>query len=303
MIEFQKMDPTRREDYERCLFNSGERGCEYSFANLNLWGRQQVAFLDGFAVIFSQFERRSVYPFPVGNGDLKQILDVLIQDAGERGIVCRLSGMTAADCVALEELYPGRFRFHPDRNGCDYVYRIGDLAELKGRNYQKKRNHINRFWENHPDCQIQPITEENLPQVQQMVAHWYASRLNGDDPDDYHLEQQAIRRAFSRMAELGLEGIVLTEHGKILAMTMGSRLSENTFDIHFEKALEDADGAYPTINQAFAGYLREKYPQLQFLNREDDMGLPGLRKAKLSYHPDHLVVKFWARLWEDTDEH
>ena len=69
-----------------------------------------------------------------------------------------------------------------------------------------------------------------------------------------------------------------------------------------EKALEEVDGAYPAINQAFAAYLREKYPDLLYLDREDDMGLPGLRKAKLSYNPHHLVTKFWARLWEEDDE-
>ena len=76
----------------------------------------------------------------------------------------------------------------------------------------------------------------------------------------------------------------------------------DTFDIHFEKALDIADGAYNVINQGFAQYLLEKHPEIQWLNREDDLGLPGLRKAKLSYHPDHLVEKYWARLWEDDDE-
>ena len=79
-------------------------------------------------------------------------------------------------------------------------------------------------------------------------------------------------------------------------------IPQDIAELPFEKALEEVDGAYPAINQAFAAWLWEKYPQLQFLNREDDMGLPGLRKAKLSYYPDHLVAKFWARLWEESDE-
>mgnify|MGYP003310239174 CR=1 FL=1 len=96
--------------------------------------------------------------------------------------------------------------------------------------------------------------------------------------------------------------MVLLEGQRILAFSMASRLSGDTMDIHFEKAREDVDGAYAAINQAFAKYLREKYPEIRYLNREDDMGLPGLRKAKLSYQPDRLLVKFWARLWEDEDE-
>ena len=92
------------------------------------------------------------------------------------------------------------------------------------------------------------------------------------------------------------------DEGQILAFTMGSRLDTNLFDVHFEKAREDVDGAYAAINQAFARYLRDKYPQVRYLNREDDLGLEGLRQAKLSYCPAILLEKFWARLWEDEDE-
>jgi len=302
MINFQKFDENTKSQYLKALFAAGERGCEYSFANLNLWGRQRVASLDGYFALFSQFERRSIYPFPVGSGDIRPVLDAIIQDARERGIICRLSGLTAADTMLVEELYPGQFRFHPDRSSCDYVYDIHDLADLKGRKYQKKRNHINRFWQAHPNCQAVPITGENQQAVEEMVAAWYAARLSVDPDNDYHLEKQAIRRAFANMENLGLEGLALTDSGNILAMTIGSALSANTFDIHFEKAMDYADGAYPAIAQAFAAHLRSKYPDLQYLNREEDMGIPGLRQSKLSYFPHHLVVKFWARLWEDDDE-
>jgi len=302
MIDFQKLDPNNKAAYDRYLMNSGERGCEYSFANLNMWGRQRAAFVEDRLVLFSQFERRSVYPFPIGNGELRPVLDAVLEDARSRGIVCRLSGLTAQDCVTLEELYPGKFCFHPDRNGCDYVYAIDNLADLPGRKYQRKRNHVNKFHLSHPDCQTAEITQDNLQAVWDMTERWYENRLAEDSQNDYHMERKAIKRAFSGMEALGLEGIALVEHGEILAMTMGSRLSADTFDVHFEKAREDVDGAYAAINHAFAGHLRSKYPELRFLNREDDMGLPGLRKAKLSYYPDHLIVKFWANPLETDDE-
>ena len=88
----------------------------------------------------------------------------------------------------------------------------------------------------------------------------------------------------------------------VLAVAMGSRLSHDTFDIHFEKAREDIDGAYGAVNAGFAAYLRKKHPEVRFLDREDDLGLPGLRKAKLSYHPHHLMEKCWAYRKEDLDE-
>ncbi len=302
MIDFQKFDLQKKEQYLPYLHLGGHRGCEYSLANLNLWGRQRVAFVGDYLVLFSQFERRSVYPFPVGTGDIQPVLDAIIADAQERGILCRLSCLDAQCCMQLEELYPGKFRFHPDRDSCDYVYAIEDLATLKGRKYQKKRNHLNRFRELHPDCTLVPITAENLPQVAQMAEAWYEARQKAYPDMDFHLEKLAIRRAFSHMEALSLTGVVLQEGDHILAFAIGSFLTEDTFDIHFEKALEEVDGAYAAVNQGFAAYLQEAYPQLRYLNREDDLGIPGLRKAKLSYAPDHLTVKFWARLWEDDDE-
>ena len=109
----------------------------------------------------------------------------------------------------------------------------------------------------------------------------------------------AIDRAFRHFAALDMDGLMLKEGGQVLAVTMGSRLSPDTIDVHFEKAREDVDGAYAAINREFARYLREKYPDVQYLNREDDMGLEGLRKAKLSYQPHHLEEKYWACLMED----
>ncbi len=302
MLDFQPLELARRAEYDRCLSTAGERGCACSFVNLYLWGRQRAAFLEGSLVIFSQFGQRSIYTYPLGTGEVRPVLEAIMADARDRGILCRLTCLTAQDCLQLEELYPGQFRFYPDRDSCDYVYKIEDLAMLKGKKFQKKRNHLNKFRQNHPDCRAVPITDENADAAQALVADWYAARQEMDPMADFHLEQRALRRAFAHRKELGMEGLVLEENGRLLAMAMGSRLTENTYDIHFEKAREDVDGAYPAINQAFAAWLWEKYPELEYLNREDDMGIPGLRQAKLSYNPDHLVVKFWARLWEDADE-
>lgn len=303
MIDFHKPELSNADAYNAFLMHCGERGCEYSLVNLYLWGHQKVAFLHGCLVFFSQYEQRSIYPFPIGNGDLHAALESILQDARERGIQCRLTSMTAADCAILEELYPGKFRYHPDRTYSDYIYNIENLANLPGRKYQRKRNHLNRFRQNHPDCQMVCIDKALFPQVQEMLSAWYESRQDAETPDEFHMEQVALRRAFENWDALGLEGVVLMENGSILALAIGSLLSEYTFDVHFEKALDIYDGAYAAINQAFAAHLHSKYDFLRWLNREDDMGLPGLRKAKLSYCPDRLQVKFWAHLWEDDDEH
>ena len=299
MIPFERLDLMKKEQYEAYLMHCGERGCEYSFANKFLWGRQKAAFLGDHLVFFSQFDRRSIYPFPIGSADLKPTLDAIIQDARERGIPCYLGCMLKSDCETLEQLYPGQFRFHEDRDSFDYIYAIEDLAELKGRKFQKKRTHLNRFFQEHPNYQALPLDESTRTAAFCMLQQWYTNRETQDPHADFHLEKLAMERAFAFQKQLGLEGIVLMEDGRLLAFAMGSFLSEDTFDIHFEKARPEAESAYPVINCEFARYLREKYPQLQFLNREDDLGIEGLRKAKLIYYPHHLREKCWACLLED----
>ncbi len=298
MITFKPFIPGDRELYVPYLALSAGRGCEYSFANLCMWGRQQGAILEEGLVFFSQFSRKTVYLFPLG-ANKQRLIGRLMEDAQQRGIPLRLTGLLPEDCRELEELFPGQFRFHNARSDYDYIYNVEDLADLKGKTYQSKRNFSNRFQKNHPHCQIVPIGEENRAAVEQMLEAWFANRREKDPQGDYHMEKAAISRALSHREELQLEGIALMEENRVLAMTLGSRLTEDTFDVHFEKALDTEEGAYARINQAFAGYLKGKYPSLRYLNREDDMGLEGLRKAKLSYRPVRLIEKYWACLKDE----
>lgn len=302
MLEFHRLNLSQKDEYERILFSCPPRGCEYSFANLYLWGRQQVTFLHGCVAFFSHFYGRSVYPYPIGNGDRRAVIEEILQDAKKRGIPCRFTGMTDADRAELEEWFPGKFILRTDRDSFDYVYAIDDLADLRGRKFQKKRNHFNRFRADHPDYEILPLTPCNMPQAQHMINDWFTRRMKEDPHGDYLLENIALARACRNYVGLGMEGILLLDGGQVLAMTMGSRMANDTFDIHFEKAREDVDGAYAAINCEFARYLRLKHPDVKFLDREDDLGLDGLRKAKLSYNPDHMAEKHWAYLSEDIHE-
>lgn len=299
MIHFERLIPERKAELDHYLMNCGQRGCEYSFVNLYLWGRQTAAVVDGFLVLFSHFNGHSVYPFPVGQGDIRKALDAIIADSRERGIPCRLTSLNQADMELLEALYPGKFRFRCDRSDFDYVYHIDDLADLKGRKFQQKRNHMNRFESTYPDWRVEKLDGATMDDAKALIEHWYFCKQ--EDPElDLGLEKLALRRAFEHFEELELEGLVLFVGSMPAAVTMGSRLSEDTFDVHFEKAREDVPGAYGAINRAFARHLREKYPALRYLNREDDLGLPGLRKAKLSYNPAFLVEKCWAYLAEEA---
>ena len=298
MIDFQRLQLSQKAAYEEILFSCPPRGCEYSFANLCLWGRQEAAFLHGCVAFFSHFNGRSIYPYPIGSGDKRAVLEEILRDAAERGIPCRLSGLTEEDRAELESWFPDRFHLRSSRDFYDYVYAIDDLADLKGRKFQKKRNHTNRFRAEHPDYQVLPMNVCNLAMARHMVNDWYMVRMKEDPDGDYLLENIALARAFQNYAALGMEGIMLLDGDRVVAVTMGSRMNGDTFDVHFEKAREDVDGAYTVVNQEFARYLRLKYPEAKFLDREDDMGLEGLRKAKLSYNPHHMVEKYHATLAE-----
>ena len=273
MIPFKRLELARRQEVFDWFHQAGRLGCEYSFVNLYLWGRQHAAFVEGYLVVFSHFYGHSMYLFPSGHGPLKPVLEALREDAREREIPFRLTSMSVADCRAVEELYPGQFKFYPDRDGFDYLYEIDHLADLKGKKYQQKRNHINRFLESCPDWRAEPITPAWIPTCRDLLDRWYRIHLEADPHMQYHLEQLALDRAFQNYEALGLDGLLLLDGDKPIAM----------------------------INRTFARYIREKYSQVQYLDREDDLGLPGLRKAKESYHPDRMVEQYSCVLKEDID--
>ena len=302
MIPFHRACLEDKAPYESILMNCPERGCEYSFANLFLWGRQEIAFVENCVVFFSHFFGRSVYPYPLGTGDKKAALKAILADSRQRGIPCRITGMTEADRQELEDLFPDRFSIRPARDSFDYVYTVDALADLKGKKLQKKRNHVNRFRTEHPDYRVEPICCENVARIQHMVNDWYVSRKLSDPEGDYFLESLAMAKAFRHYDALNMEGIALLEGDRVLAVTMGSIMAPDMMDVHFEKAVEDVPGAYNTVNAEFARHIRLKFPEVRFLNREDDVGLEGLRTAKLSYLPDHMIEKYQACLMEDIYE-
>ena len=248
MIEFKRIKTSDKKQYEEILSTAGERGCETSFANLYLWGRQNITFLFGQVIIFSQFDRRSVYPYPVGSGDKKAALDAIIADSRERGISCRITGLNSEAIKEIEALYPSKFRVHCDRGSFDYVYDINDLADLKGKKYQKKRNHFNRFCANDPQYRVEAVSEANIEAVAAFVDSWYEKRATEDPNSDFIMERAALSKAMRDYEKLELEGLVLLSHGGVVAVTFGSRMSRDTLDVHFEKARADVEGAYTAIN-------------------------------------------------------
>ncbi len=297
-IAFSPIEVSDRELFLPFLADGKVRGCEFTFVNLFAWGEQSYASLCGHIVLFSRFGDRTVYPFPIGTGDKKAVLDAVIEDARARGIRCRITGMREEDKDILASLYPGKFRYTFDEGSFDYVYDINDLADLPGKKYHVKRTHLNRFAEAYPAAKAEALCEENLPLVKDMLDEWYRDREREDPDTDFALEKDALTKVIESYRALAAEGMLLRSGDEILAVSIASRASADTFNVHFEKARHGTQGAYAAINRELARYLREKHPDVRYLNREEDMGIEGLRQAKRSYRPHHMIEKYKADLTE-----
>ncbi len=302
MIDFKMPQLTDRAWADPLLDVSGNRGCEYNFTNLFVWSRayeQCIAKWHDFMMVRLCTRLGCSYLFPAGSGSAKEAVDALREEAKAGNMPLRLVSVNPNQCQHLEQMYPGCFTFQDDRDGYDYLYDINRLADLGGKKLHSKRNHIHRFEEAYPDWVFEPITPSNLDECLEMDRAWYQD--HGRDDGEGHLggEGIALRSAIGNYLSLGMEGGLIRTGGKVVAFTMGDRLTTDTYDVHFEKAYANIQGAYAIINREFARYIRDKHPGIHYLNREDDMGVEGLRRAKGSYYPDLMVEKCIA-IWDET---
>ena len=227
---------------------------------------------------------------PVGSGSVRNIVSLLADDAAARDSALRIVGMTPEWKSEIEKTFPDLFAFSSPRSLRDYIYLSSDLATLQGRRYQPKRNHVNRFTSQYA-YRYEPLSETNMPDCMELNRKWQALRNDGSSSEQ--AEQAAMQRAFAHFDELGLRGGVLYADDRIAAFTYGSAIDGETFCTHVEKVDTEIDGAGAMINQLFAQSLADEY---RYINREEDLGLEGLRFSKLSYHPTILLEKISARM-------
>lgn len=264
--------------------------CESAFANNYLWAphyNMRYAVIEGMLVFLVRREQASV-SFPLGQGDLRCVMDILQAYFQERQEAFCMHLVSSEQFARLEELYPGRFAIRYDRDVADYVYESEKLITLSGKKLHSKRNHINKFKELHPDWAYEAITDENTPACLRMAQEWRV--LNGcDDDEEKHAEFCVTLNALRLRKELGLTGGLLRAEGRVVAFTLGEPGgSDDVFIVHIEKAYADVQGAYPMINQQFVEHEAASY---RYINREEDTGAEGLRKAKQSYRPVMMVEK------------
>ncbi len=294
MIDFRPVRLGDRATIERYTMPSGIRNCDLAFANMFCWQamyRSAWAIVDGFLVIRFHIDggTKVGYMQPVGEGDFGPIVPALREDAHALGQRLRIIGLTDEGREQLRRAHPGQFAFASDRALEDYIYRADDLRTLAGRRYQPKRNHINRFAAAYPDYRYEELTPDRFDECMALEREW--RRAHEGHTSELCAEQRAMQLAFAHFAELGLRGGCIYVGERLAAFTYGSAVNDHTFVTHVEKADTTFDGAFTIINKLFAEHLPAHFT---LINREEDLGIEGLRHAKLSYHPEALQHKFAA---------
>lgn len=265
------------------------RSCEDCFGNLLLWARfynAQIAVVEDMLVMASVGEKLSFH-YPYGEGDVKKCIETLMTYAEEQGQEFRLHSVTPECFEELERLFPGQFSIEYDRDSADYVYESEKLCNLSGKKYHGKKNHLNKFKKTYPNWEYVTMTEDNAEEAFQLLLRW--RELNGcNDDDDKNAESCVAANYLRLFKELDVCGGLLRVNGQAVAFTVGEQISDDTMVVHIEKALTQYEGAYTMINQQF---VEHECKNVTYVNREEDTGDEGLRKAKLSYRPVFMIEK------------
>lgn len=296
MLSFRNIQLSDRDWITELLKKSDFRGCEYSFANNIAWyrlGDSRISRYKDFYICCSFRKDKPKFFFPAGEGDISEVIGEFRKFADNAGKPLIIQSVSDGQLERLKSLYPDSFTVESDEGGYDYIYNAEDLIELKGKKYHQKRNHLARFREN--DWSYEDITPDNIDECIELSVNLY------NDKDGYTsrsavLEQLAIHTFFDNFNYLGLKGGAIRVNGEIVAFTIGEQINSDTLCVHIEKARGDIQGAYTAINNEFA---KRAAAGLKYINREEDLGVEGLRRAKRSYYPCFMLEKHTVIFKED----
>lgn len=263
-----------------------------TFTNMVCWNhyaQYTYAFVEKNVVLASTIDGITRFRPPIGprNPALLRSLIRLASDVGDNEPIVLIDPDTA---LWMREICPG-INLVPDPNHYEYVYRSEDLAELPGKNYLTIRHQVNKFRKNCTHV-VEPITRENWAEVKRFLIEWCEWKGCESDQVLAH-EQEAVFFAIDHLDELPLQGLIIRVFSRIGAMSLFEPLNDDTALVHFEKGLPDCEGIYKAINAETASRLVNKFT---YINRESDLGVPGLREAKMRYHPHHMVEVFSLKL-------
>lgn len=295
MLEWSIPEAEDEDWINSCIAVSGTMASDASFANIyllrNKYSTKISRYKDFIIRKYSGKGARCGYTFPLGKGDVAKALAEIEKDAKECGERLQFAFVTEEQKEVLENAMPARFCYSSDAGDSDYIYLRSELASLSGKAFHKKKNHFSKFVRTYPDYKYYEIGACNIYDAQKVADAWYYEHLQDEDASQL-AEYKAIKEALENFEELGLIGGIIYVNGSPCAMTIASKINENTVDVHFEKAVGEyaLNGGYAAINKLFS----EKLDGVTWLNREEDIGIEGLRKAKLSYRPKIMLKKYSA---------
>ena len=309
-MTFHPLTLSDREAMQAVTLHSGRRNCNYTFANLVGWKflfGTEVCVLENAVVLRYTFDGQRAYMVCTSEALSVELIEALYDDSNGNLILMGLEDSQVAQFSILNSQFS--ISTEPLRDQYDYIYRRTDLATLHGRHLDAKRNHIHRFRAEHPDFEYRPLTPEYFDECRRLTEIWQEDKAvikreqGGACIDSAEREQartefkgasdtidaehRVMETIFSNWDALGMIGGSIFVEGRMVAFTYGSAVTTDTLDVCVEKADRHVEGAFAIINQQFAEHLPEQYI---YLNREEDMGIPGLRQAKLSYHPEILLT-------------
>lgn len=295
LIPFRPITAADADVLRSFTMQSNCMNCDMNVANLCGWQflyHTEYAVVDGFLLLRFLLDGQVTYMKPIGKGDLRAMLQLLIADARSMGDTLRMACVCPCAREVMEEAMPGAFTFTTHRDTADYLYLREKLVTLSGKKLQPKRNRISKFKRLYPDYEYRSLTADLVPECLRLAEEW--CRTNDCREERAAMaEQRMMAYALSHLDELHILGGALFVEGRMVAFTFGSRINKDAFDVCVEKADVSYEGAYAMINNEFASHIPD---DITYVNREEDLGLEGLRKAKLSYQPDLLLDKMTATL-------
>ena len=294
IIEFHDLTKADKPLLDRYFQSRYYENSHFTFTNLYMWREPyQVKWCeeDGVLYMTCQWDGQLMAWQPYGPEEkMKEATEKFLAYFEQQGQPFVMTGIEKSYVQVLENYTGASFAIEADRDNFDYVYLAEKLISLSGRKLHSQKNHLNAFRKLYPQAEYLPITEEILSDCLEELQRWYDIRIK-DEPDDPFIgwESRAIREVFEDYAYFGLKGGAIRLDGRIIAFTFGEQLNTDSVVVHVEKADPNIRGAYPAINQA---YVKNCWQGMTYINREEDMGHEGLRKAKESYKPVKMIEKF-----------
>ena len=289
MLSFHKLSLKDKDEFSAYYQACPQKSSDYSFINLWSWQEKyhtELAYADDLCWIRQSCGGKVFYAAPIGDWNRAEWQKIISRRLGTEFALKKLPEALA---LKLEMDFPGMLVLKNDRDNWEYLYEASKLIALEGQDFSTQRKLSNRF-KQYYNYVFRFIDKKDVPSLMRFQEQWMAAHAGDSEKNSLDFENRAVYRILRHWDKLTPEvfGAAIWIEGKMAAYTIAEKLDENTIAVHFEKALDKYKGAYQAVNRIFL----ENIPGIRTVNREQDLGLPGLRRAKLRYRPQGFVRKY-----------